>query len=228
VKNWTTGWLGAIAFVLLACSGCEELLRPRGANPQARVITPLDSPAAAAAASPESHPAPAPSPSTESPKQQPLPPPVPAPIIIEKPPEIQRPKINLEAERKNLLEADALFSRASEEHGAADAFFEHMTPDALLLLPGEVPIKGTDAIKVHLTVNRPGLFIWRARDAKVAESADLGYSWGTYELRSYNLDTRNPPIRYGKYLMVWRKQAYGLWKASVVSASPSPPPTERR
>lgn len=126
------------------------------------------------------------------------------------------------------MEADSAFARAAEDLGAADAFHNYLTADALLLLPGEMPIKGNDAIKVHLLVNPPGVFAFRVRAADASDEGDLGFTWGTYECRPQSTEAQTPRNRFGKYLTIWKKQPDGGWKIQVHSQSSNPSPTERR
>jgi ketosteroid isomerase-like protein len=136
-------------------------------------------------------------------------------------------ELDLEAERNSLLEADISFSRRSEEKGAAQAFYEFLAPDAVSLSAGEPPIRGREAIKVHLAAGPQGFFTWQPIAADVSGSGDVGYTWGTANFQTKGADDK-PRIVYSKYVTVWKKQASGRWKAVLFSTSPSPPPTERR
>lgn len=51
---------------------------------------------------------------------------------------------------------------------------------------------------------------WQPTKVEVAQSGDLGYSQGTYEQRTGN---SNGPIHKGKYVVVWKKNPAGDWKA---------------
>jgi ketosteroid isomerase-like protein len=134
---------------------------------------------------------------------------------------------NLEAERNSLLEADLSFSRTCEEKGAAQAFYEFFLPDGVSLTAGEPPIRGREAIKVHLSAGPPGFFRWQPSAADVSQTADVGYTWGTGILQTKGPDEKLR-IGYCKYVSVWKKQNSGRWKVVLFSTSPSPPPTERR
>jgi ketosteroid isomerase-like protein len=136
-------------------------------------------------------------------------------------------EVNLEAERNALLEADLSFSRMSEEKGAAQAFYEFVVPEAINLSAGDPPIRGRDAIKIHLAAGPQGFFTWQPAAADVARSGDMGYTWGTAVFQGKGADEK-PRINYSKYVTVWRKQINGRWKVVLFSTSPSPPPTERR
>jgi ketosteroid isomerase-like protein len=134
---------------------------------------------------------------------------------------------NLDAERNSLLEADVSFSRMSEEKGPAQAFYEFFVPDGISLGAGEPPIRGRDAIKVHLAAGPQGFFTWQPAAADVSRSGDLGYTWGTANLQTKGPDEK-PGISYFKYVAVWKKQNNGRWKVVLFSTSASPPPAERR
>jgi len=136
-------------------------------------------------------------------------------------------ELDLEAERNSLLEADLSFSRRSEEKGAAQAFYDFLAADAVSLFAGETPIRGREAIKVHLAAGPQGFFTWQPIAADVSGSGDVGYTWGTANFQTKGPDDK-PRIVYSKYVTVWRKQNSGRWKIVLFSTSPSPPPTERR
>jgi ketosteroid isomerase-like protein len=149
------------------------------------------------------------------------------PVSKSEPVQAAPPELNLEAERSALLETDLAFSRMSEEKGAAQAFYEFVLPEAINLSGGEPPIRGRDAIKVHLAAGPQGFFTWQPTAADVSGSGDLGYTWGSAIFQGKGPDDK-PRIIYSKYLTVWKRQNNGRWKVVVFSSSPSPPPTERR
>jgi len=137
------------------------------------------------------------------------------------------PAIDLAAERQRLLETDIAFSRASEERGAAQAFYEFLAPQALSLQAGELPIRGRDAIKVQLMTNMRGALIWKPQEAEVSSSADLGFTWGTYVSHNATDGAAGQTI-FGKYLTIWKKQPDGSWKVVVDAGNESPSPERRR
>jgi ketosteroid isomerase-like protein len=151
----------------------------------------------------------------------------PVPVSVPKP-EPEKPKpVDLEAERAKLLETDNSFARRLEDKGSALAFYEYLAPDARILPIGEFPIQGRDAIRVHLAAGSEVAMIRKPAQATVAASADLGYTWGTYEVRTTGSEGQ-PQISYGKYLSVWKKMPDGSWRITIESDNPSPPPNERR
>jgi ketosteroid isomerase-like protein len=52
---------------------------------------------------------------------------------------------------------------------------------------------------------------WKTKEVEVAQSGDIGYTSGTYEV--IMTDPTGTPVKdRGKYLEVWKKQADGTWK----------------
>jgi ketosteroid isomerase-like protein len=170
-------------------------------------------------------------PATKPPEKITSPPPkVPTndvPVTKPEPVTVAPPELNLEAQRNALLETDLAFSRMSEEKGTAQAFYEFAVPEAVNLSAGEPPVRGRDAIKVHLAAGPQGFFTWQPTAADVSQNADLGYTWGSAIFQGKGPDDK-PRIIYSKYVSVWKRQNNGRWKVAVFSSSPSPPPTERR
>jgi ketosteroid isomerase-like protein len=127
--------------------------------------------------------------------------------------------VNQESERAALLMVDREFSNASGDHGAADAFSHYAATDVRLFRNGRFPFVGklaaTDAL-VPLT----GEWTWTPTFADVSLSADLGYSYGTYEVREKS-GARAVSER-GNYARVWKK-INGYWKVVVDVADPLPP-----
>jgi ketosteroid isomerase-like protein len=124
--------------------------------------------------------------------------------------------------RGDLLATDAAFSKKSEAKGAAIAFYDYMAPNATTLPAGDQPVHGREAIRDSLSSVK-GLLKWRPIEAEVAASGDMGYTWGTYEYQGEDPD-KNPVLRYGKYVTIWKKQPDGSWKAILDCGNQNPPP----
>jgi ketosteroid isomerase-like protein len=216
--------LAAIAAALI-CSSCVETPPP----------SPHGEPAPKPLSTAEPPPQPAPQP-LQTPKKA-------APLIVQSTPKVTsqtaepvkpktpdqtHPARDHSADLQTVLAADRAFANSVERKTAADAFHEHLTPDAVLMMPGELPVRGSDAIKVDLTVNPPGALLWHAKGAQVAEAGDLGYTWGTYEARPENIENSRFLSRFGKYVIIWERQKDQSWKACLFSASMSPAATEHR
>ena len=124
-----------------------------------------------------------------------------------------------------LLQTDAAFCEASVKRGTAQAFYEFMAKDGIILQAGEAPLKGRDAIKAHIESGPKGVLTWTPVAGDVAQSGDLGYTWGTYQFRPANAAPGSQP-RYGKYVTVWKKQWDGRWKVVMDAGNPGPPPVK--
>jgi ketosteroid isomerase-like protein len=138
------------------------------------------------------------------------------------------PPVNLDVLRRNLLGADLAFSRVCEEKGIPEGFYQYMSQDAVCLFSGEPPIQGRDAIKIHLAASLQGALSWKPREAEIGSDGDLGYTWGMYEFRAANQDGKPEKTTYGKYVIVWKKHSDGVWKATLYTTSPGPPPSNPR
>jgi len=132
-------------------------------------------------------------------------------------------KIDIEQEQEALLQTDMEFAQTSEEKGAAEAFYQYLTDDALQLPNNAEPVVGRDKIRESMQKAPEVLLTWKPQKAEVAQSSDLGYTWGTYEAKSHSPNGEEN-IRYGKYLNIWKKQADGKWKVAVDMGNSSPPP----
>ena len=154
--------------------------------------------------------------------------PDPAPDLNSKPARTNQPVVDVKAIERELMDADREFARRCQEKGIADAFFEFLDADALCLPAGGMPIHGRDAVRVKLAANIiSGVLGWTPVAAQAATSGDLGYTWGTYELRGENAEGPGR-TSYGKYVCIWKKQKDGSWKVVLQSSSSSPAPVQRR
>ena len=122
------------------------------------------------------------------------------------------PKKNNDSEQINktaLIAADNAFSKMSEEKGMKNAFIEFIDSNGVLLKPNHLPIMGANAIDYLIQQNDSAYTLtWEPYYADVANSGEMGYTYGIYELRPKSKDT----IIYGSYTSIWKKQNDGKWK----------------
>lgn len=122
------------------------------------------------------------------------------------------PSISQADEKENMLqimEADKSFSNLSMEKGMKNAFIEYMDSNGILLRPDQHPIVGADAIDYLSQLNDSGYVLqWEPSEAIVAQSGDLGFTYGIYTLTPTAKDT----VLKGTYVSIWRKQKNGSWK----------------
>ena len=132
--------------------------------------------------------------------------------------------IDNEAEKEILLQTDKEFAKFSVENGAATAFNQYLTEDALELPAGRNPIEGRENIVKLMNEGKDTYTLdWSPQVAEVSKSGELGYTWGFYTL-TYNDENGKEQRNYGKYLNIWKKQLNGDWKVAVDMGNQSPNP----
>jgi uncharacterized protein (TIGR02246 family) len=117
--------------------------------------------------------------------------------------------------------AEAAIRKADEDWAKAaatlnpDAWMAFYSDDAVVLPPNEKRPVSRDEIRktVATLLGLPGLQItWKATRIEVAQSGELGYLHGTYDM-SFDGGKGKPRVTdTGKILEVWKKQADGSWK----------------
>jgi ketosteroid isomerase-like protein len=111
--------------------------------------------------------------------------------------------------KQQMINADIAFSKLSVEKGVKHAFLEYLDSNGVLLKPGNFPIVGADAIDYLIQMDDSAYTLqWRPRDGMVAQSGELGYTFGVYALKPSAKDT----VIYGTYVSIWKKQGDGSWK----------------
>jgi ketosteroid isomerase-like protein len=110
-----------------------------------------------------------------------------------------------------LLETDRDFSKASQELGAAEAFYKYADESALMLSKNSEPIRGRAAIKEAMSGMEEAVLTWKPEEGFAAESGDLGYTWGRFEFKFSDAEGEEQ-IRVGKYVSIWKKQDDSSWK----------------
>ena len=112
-------------------------------------------------------------------------------------------------DKQQMMDADRAFSKLSEEKGMKAAFLEYIDSNGVLLRPNEMPVIGADAIDYLIQQNDSTYTLkWQPSKGVVAESGELGYTYGLYQLQSKIKDT----TIFGTYVSIWKKQSDGSWK----------------
>jgi ketosteroid isomerase-like protein len=84
--------------------------------------------------------------------------------------------------------------------------------DAIVMPPNAPPATTNDAIrKIWKDLLTDAKISWKTKKVEVAQSGDLAFSSGAYEV-TLNDPTGKTVNDRGKYLEVWKKQANGMWK----------------
>ena len=124
-------------------------------------------------------------------------------------------------EIQSLVAAEHAFAQAAIEQGIRAAFLSYLAEDAVIFRPHAVP--GKRWFEEHPAP--AGILTWEPVFAEVSRAGDLGYTTGPWEFREKNLS--DPPIQFGDYVTLWRKQPGGEWRAvldvGTVHAQPEAP-----
>ena len=136
-------------------------------------------------------------------------------------PPAETPAVDLEAARGALMAADKGWFESISD---TDEFLSYLADDAHFM-PFGAPLARGDAIRTawDQLVSMPGFALeWEATGADVAESGELGYTIGTFELTTEQDGASM--VTVGKYVTVWSKQADGSWKVQVDCFNADGPP----
>jgi len=118
-----------------------------------------------------------------------------------------------DAQKQELMNVDAQFSKLSEARGVNEAFIFYIAEDGVLLRPNNFPILGKEIIKERF-FSRPDsgyALTWKPLYADIAQSGELGYTCGIYEFKAMDPEGK-PIIGNGTYVSVWKKDQFGNWK----------------
>jgi len=102
--------------------------------------------------------------------------------------------------------------KAAAEHGS-QGYLSYYADDSVELPNGAPIIQGK--INIAKTMGfldqKDNHLTWTPVGADISASADLGYTYGTFEFRSIDKDGK-PVVDHGKYTSIWKKQKDGSWK----------------
>lgn len=120
---------------------------------------------------------------------------------------------------KVLSDTDRFYSALSAEKGMNASFLEMFDSAGVMLNANQMPIEGFEAIKASLMSESDSTFTltWEPKFARIAASGELGYTYGTYQIRDKATDS---VTGVGKYATIWLKQSDGKWKAILDTGNP--------
>ncbi|MBI1188913.1 MAG: hypothetical protein GC206_16530 [Alphaproteobacteria bacterium] len=124
--------------------------------------------------------------------------------------------------RQQLLEMERELAAAAQERGLGSAIAEIIDPvDGFVIRPGAT-YEGAAAVQSGLatTVNRP--IYWQPDKIFVSAAGDMGVTSGRYVQVLQGSEAVQ-----GRYLIVWRRDAMGQWRAltETRTADPATPAT---
>ncbi|HYR77544.1 MAG TPA: nuclear transport factor 2 family protein [Pyrinomonadaceae bacterium] len=126
-------------------------------------------------------------------------------------------KINLESERASLIDLDRQFLKTSESPGIVESYLRYFGSEARLHRDGLLPMTERAAIRSYLS-SQISKLSWTPIKSDVAQSVDLGYTYGSYELKFAGTNKTEK----GYYVRVWKRDDRGNWKLVLDTFSPIP------
>lgn len=120
--------------------------------------------------------------------------------------------------RALLLKTEAEFSNASAAQGIEKAFHSNLAADVRLFRENSFPAVGKQAALAALSTKK-GILTWQPAMADISRSGDLGYTYGTYDLKASAGDQKP---EHGNYVRVWKRQTSGRWKVVIDILNPMP------
>lgn len=121
-------------------------------------------------------------------------------------------EVNKKGIEEKMLQTDRDFSALSRSNGINYAFAFYAAEDAVLLRRDKMPIKGKEEIrKLFSKPDTSFTLIWEPMAGYVADSGELGYTYGTYTVLMKNAG-REEKSGEGTYCSIWRKNEKGEWK----------------
>ncbi|HKR60248.1 MAG TPA: nuclear transport factor 2 family protein [Pyrinomonadaceae bacterium] len=123
------------------------------------------------------------------------------------------PDVPVATSRKSLLGRDYEFSQSSAKEGVVAAFTKYAAEDVRVFRNDHFPFVGKQAIPEALSGTK-GTLTWDPAFADASRSGDLGYTYGTYEVKTDGALTAK-----GNYMRFWRK-IDGAWRVVLDVADP--------
>jgi ketosteroid isomerase-like protein len=113
---------------------------------------------------------------------------------------------------RELIERDKEFARESVAKGSHSAFLAFIDDSCVLLRPSKMPVIGRQKIiEMFSTPDTSFTLNWEPLYADVAESGDLGYTYGIFTVE---MDSPEGELvtKQGTYCTIWKKNKDGEWK----------------
>lgn len=131
----------------------------------------------------------------------------------------QAPKADTAKAQQEIIQADKDMCTLAANEGFNEALLRYSDPDVVKFTDNEYPIVGKKAY-VELVGNDAGTkqISWEPVKAEVAQSGELGYTWGNWKF------TKKDTTLYGNYFTLWKKQADGSWKFALDGGCNTPAP----
>src|SRR4051794_14442381 len=111
------------------------------------------------------------------------------------------------APEEELVRVDKAFSEMSRQKGMKAAFLAYIDDRGVLLRKNSYPLIGQQAKDLVKKMNDSSFSLtWEPSFASVAQSGELGYTYGIYTSKLKDTAAQ------GTYVTIWKKQKDGSWK----------------
>ena len=131
----------------------------------------------------------------------------------------QQHRSNVEQEKEEMIKADMAMNDMAIKEGFNNAILFYADTNIVKFQGQEFPVIGKAAFEKSFDKNSDIKTIsWKPVNAEVAQSGDLGYTWGNWKLIAK--DT----TYYGNYFTAWKKQKDGSWKVTLDGGNATPKP----
>ncbi len=124
--------------------------------------------------------------------------------------------IDTKAEGEKLMQTSREWSKIAAM-GDIEKTLSYWADDAMVMSPGQKPIKGIQAIRemIEATSNIPGFTIsWEPLSATVSKSGDIAYLIEQNQITMKD-SVGNTIKEINKAVTIWRKEPDGSWKNIV-------------
>lgn len=125
--------------------------------------------------------------------------------------------MDLERERKRLLQRDAEWASLSSEGRDIERILSFWTEDAMVYPPGLPVVRGKAALRSYVegALAMPGFHItWSSSDATLSPDGRLGYVLGNNTVTMPGPDGQLTTTN-GRAVTVWRLEPDGGWRCAV-------------
>ncbi len=122
----------------------------------------------------------------------------------------QQHKNNSEQDKQEMLKADMAMNDMAAKEGFNNAILFYADSNIVKFEGDQLPVIGKAAFAKSFDKNTDLKTIsWKPVNAEVAQSGDLGYTWGNWKL------VAGDTTYYGNYFTAWKKQKDGSWKVTL-------------
>jgi ketosteroid isomerase-like protein len=133
--------------------------------------------------------------------------------------------MDLESERRRLLERDAEWAAISARGRDVEGILSYWTDDARVYPPGMPPVTGKAALRGYVegALAIPGFHItWASSEAHLSPDARMAYVLSTNAVTLPGPAGQAVTTR-GRALTVWRREPDGEWRCAIDIWNDGPP-----